>query len=126
MDPEVAPMSSNVFDGITRRHETLHKELKSLHVAEWGTTVYYHEKPSTADAIEILKYLKPDGMLDLEAVVTAVMVRCLNEDGSRMFLKQHKDILLHKTEFDVLAWIVAEQQTFELITGGSLEITGKR
>lgn len=112
----------SIFDGIEKRYEQANGGLKSVEVPEWEGRVYYRDFIPTADALQILKYVQPDtGDFDLEGLVLALMLSARNEDGSRMFMAQHKDLLMNKTEVEVILRVVTQMGIMDRLIGGSVE-----
>lgn len=87
------------------------RELRNLQVELLGKTftIYYMPVMSTEQQAAIYKHIDTvTGAIDLEAFVTNLIVRALNEDGARMFQEVERQELRTKVDSEVLAEIAAK------------------
>lgn len=81
-------------------------EMKELYVEEWETTIYYKEKSAFKDQSAIMQ-LHQQGKV-VEALVETIVVRSLNQDGSKMFQPAERVVLLNSVDPQVLVKIATE------------------
>ena len=86
-------------------------EMKELHVEEWDTTIYYKEKSAFKDQSAIMK-LHQKGKV-VEALVETIVVRSLNQDGTKMFQPAERVHLLNSVDPNVLVKIATELNKVE-------------
>ncbi len=86
-------------------------DLKSVNVPEWGTKVYFKSSMNFKDQGIVLK-LHGDG-LPAEAIVMTLILKSLNKDGSKMFVKADKTELLLRVDPEVVSRIVSEMSDDE-------------
>ena len=81
-------------------------DMKVIDVPEWETKVYYKTITSLKDEGRMLE-LTQQGKT-VEALVESLIIRCKNEDGSRMFSMADKPTLLNEVDPKVLLRVVGE------------------
>jgi transaldolase len=86
-------------------------EMKELHVEEWDTTIYYKEKSAFKDQSAIMQ-LHQKGKV-VEALVETIVVRSLNQDGTKMFQPAERVHLLNSVDPNVLVKIATELNKVE-------------
>lgn len=89
-----------------KRHyrEQLEGGLKKYHVEEWGVDVHYTNKISYKDQSKLID-LQASGKLS-DAIIETLLIKCRNEDGSRMFTTADRQFLINDADPEVLLKIV--------------------
>tara|TARA_A100001015_G_scaffold301887_1_gene389381 strand:- start:3977 stop:4339 length:363 start_codon:yes stop_codon:yes gene_type:complete len=80
--------------------------LKKVKVPEWGIDVYYKTAISWKQQAEIMDKLAEKKTS--EALIETVVLRCLNEDGSRMFSTADRTTLINEVDPMVLVELVTK------------------
>lgn len=74
--------------------------LQTVEVPEWETTVYYRTTSTLKDESTVLK-LQQEGKT-VEALVQSIIVKALNEDGTRMFAPPDRVLLMNEVDPQVV------------------------
>ena len=99
---------TSALDAATRHFRTKvdKTSLKKIEVKEWGIDVYYKTAISWKQQAEIMDKLAEKKTS--EALIETVVLRCLNEDGSRMFNTADRTTLINEVDPMVLVEIVTQ------------------
>lgn len=84
----------------------LANDLKSVDVPEWKTRIYFRPSWSLKQQSEVNR-LAFEGKRD-EAMVEALIIRSLDENGDRVFKKSDKTELMTKVDPEVISRITIE------------------
>lgn len=93
-------INNPVLDKAIAHFKSVDSNLKELRVEEWDTTIYYKEKSAFKDQSAIMQ-LHQQGKV-VEALVETIIVKSLNQDGSKMFKPAERVVLLNSVDPDVL------------------------
>ena len=103
------------------------QETKVIEVPEWSDesgnpTILYSEPFTLADRKSLAKFAKDD---DMEFIVRLVIMKCLTEDGKKVFDLSDKPVLMNQVDPAVITRIanqIAESQTTEDMAGNQKAI----
>ena len=95
--------------------DKLDEKMTSFYVKAWDTTVYFKKVNSFKDESRVLTLHQQNKTT--EALVESLIVKCRNEDGSKMFQPADRVVLLNEcdpaTIIEVAAAINSEQDDYE-------------
>tara|TARA_R110002051_G_scaffold171672_3_gene242110 strand:- start:6043 stop:6411 length:369 start_codon:yes stop_codon:yes gene_type:complete len=82
------------------------QHLKEYHVPEWGISIYYRTTISWREQSQIMNQIADKKTA--EALIETLMLRCLNEDGSRMFTTADRTVIQNEVDPNVIIDIVTQ------------------
>lgn len=92
---------STILDNAKAHYKSqLSGELKSIYIEEWDQTIYFKPAVTMAQQSKVIE-LHNKGKLS-EALIETMMVRCLNEEGKRLFAFGDKDALMNQVDPQVI------------------------
>ena len=104
-------INNPVLSKAIEHFKSTESSMKELHVAEWDTTVYYKNKSAFKDQSAIMQ-LHQQGKV-VEALVETIIVKALNQDGTKMFQPAERVVLLNQVDPEVLVKIATELNKVE-------------
>lgn len=102
----------NVLERATKHYQNQIKEMNSFYVPEWDITIYHRNVSSLAQEAQVIELTRQNKTV--EALVTTIINKARNEDGSSMFSKHDKNALMNEAD-PLVVLRIAEQ-----INGGAL------
>lgn len=78
-------------------------KVKSYHCKEWDSTIYYKPTLTWKEQSEILDAGQQSSA---DAIIKTLIIRALNEDGSKMFTNADKVILENDVDPDIIVKVV--------------------
>ena len=85
--------------------DRLDEKMSSYRVEAWDTTVYFKHVNSFKDEARVLTLHQQNKTT--EALVESLIVKCRNEDGSRMFTPSDRVVLLNEVDPAIIIEIAA-------------------
>jgi len=103
---------SKIIDSATVHFTERMSNIRSLVVPEWDSTeIFFRPSMNFKDQGIVLK-LHGDG-LPAEAIVMTLILKSLNKDGSKMFVRADKTELLLRVDPEVVSRIVSDMSDDE-------------
>jgi len=104
-------INNPVLSKAIEHFKSTESSMKELHVEEWGTTIYYKNKSAFKDQSAIMQ-LHQQGKV-VEALVETIIVKALNQDGTKMFQPAERVVMLNQVDPEVLVKIATELNKVE-------------
>ena len=82
------------------------QKLKEYHVQEWGISIYYRSTISWREQSQVMD--KIADKKTAEALIETLVLRCLNEDGSKMFSNADRTTIQNEVDPNVIIDIVTQ------------------
>ena len=102
----------NVLANATKHYQSQISSMNSFEVPEWNVTIYHRQVTSLAQEAEVIELARQNKTV--EAMVTTIINKARHEDGSKMFTKHDKAVLMNEVDPTVVLRIA------EKINGGAM------
>ena len=110
-------MTSSVMEKATSHFRSkLSGELKSIHVPEWDSTIYFKETITLKEQSKLIE-LATTGKTT-EALVETLITKARNQDGTRMFTVADKIVFMNEVDPQVLIRVVGEVNNYNIDASG--------
>lgn len=106
-------MTSSVMEKATQHFRSkLSGELKSIHVPEWESTIYFKETVTLKEQSKLIE-LATSGKTT-EALVETLITKARNQDGTKMFNIADKVVFMNEVDPQVLIRVVGEINNYNV------------
>lgn len=106
-------MTSSVMEKATQHFRSkLGGELKSIHVPEWESTIYFKETVTLKEQSKLIE-LATSGKTT-EALVETLITKARNQDGTKMFNIADKPVFMNEVDPQVLIRVVGEINNYNV------------
>ena len=85
------------------------KEIRSLKVPEWETTIYYRPAFTLAEQSKVLEFHNKGQLVD--ALIETLIVRAKDSEGKSIFQPGERQIIKNEVDPEVLTRVVTEMNS---------------